>query len=120
MIECSVSRHRVDDDRSGRPQSTIWAPNPRMFGKRTGHINALAQQRPGIDYATVLGRLYDSLGMKLDHLRWIPRQLTDHLRTARAEECRKLLTALEPWQPQKFRTRVTGDACYFIWNTIMR
>jgi hypothetical protein len=51
-----------------------------------------------ISPVTVLSRLYNSLGMKNFHLRWVPHQMTDDLRQVRVAKCDELLRALEARQ----------------------
>jgi hypothetical protein len=48
--------------------------------------------------ATVLNHLYNSLEMKIFHLRWVPHQLAGDLRQVRVAKCAKLLRALEAMQ----------------------
>jgi hypothetical protein len=53
---------------------------------------------------TILNHLRDSLGMKLFHLRWMPNQLTQQLRTSRIHKCQELLPLLERMEANKFRS----------------
>jgi hypothetical protein len=53
--------------------------------------------------AIALSRLYNSLGMKSFHLRWVPYQLTDGLWQVRIAKCGEILRALEAMHRTHFR-----------------
>jgi hypothetical protein len=50
----------------------------------------------------------------LFHLRWIPNQLTEHLRASRIQKCQELLPFLERIEANKFCNILTVDESWFM------
>jgi hypothetical protein len=69
-----------------------------------------------VSQTTLLNHLRDSLSMKLFHLRWIPRYLTQDLRATRIEKCQELLSWPERMEANKFCNIVTGDESWLTFN----
>jgi hypothetical protein len=63
----------------------------------------------GVSHSTILGHLWESLGMKTFHLSWIPHELTISLRQIRMETRRELLPILMAHEKNEFQRFVPGD-----------
>jgi hypothetical protein len=67
-----------------------------------------------VSHTTILNHLRDSLGMKLFHLRWIPKQSREQLRASRIQKCQESLPLLERIKANKSRNIFTGDESWFM------
>jgi hypothetical protein len=64
--------------------------------------------------------LYESLGFKSFHLRWVPHQLTDDFRHKRKKHVSAMLPFLYVAQRNGWRHFVTGDESWFVFHTSPR
>jgi hypothetical protein len=66
--------------------------------------------------STILNPLHDSLGVKLYHIRCVPRELACHLKEKRVVMCRDLLERLQMEDTFRFARVVIGDESWLYLN----
>jgi hypothetical protein len=109
-------RELLDDEpRSGRPPIDFFDIQIlSSLEKQPFHSAYSPAEILDVSHTTILNHLRDSLGMKLFHLRWIPNQPMEQLRTTRTQKCQELLPLLEKVEANKFRNVLTGDETWFM------
>jgi hypothetical protein len=73
-----------------------------------------------IVYLIMLLYLYDSVGLRLFHLYWVPHLLTHNLREKRKEYAKAILPFLDAAQRDSWYHLMTGDESWFCLKTLSR
>jgi hypothetical protein len=109
LFECGrQSLH--DDPRSGSPPvDHLNAKIVPCLERELFSLGYSLAEALDVSPATVLSRLYNSLGMKICHVRWVQHQSTDNLEQVKVAKCGEFLRALEAMQRTHFHHMIISD-----------